>query len=109
MHLHKYEKIWLSFGLGSLVLFLLIIGFAAFMESNTSNEPYRNHRSSRTSRHMLFRAPKTSGLREVAEGKYTINMVASAFNYDAGKDEAVSLLKRSPLQEGSTVLFPGYY
>jgi cytochrome c oxidase subunit 2 len=30
MHLHKYEKIWLLFGMASLVLFLTIIGITAF-------------------------------------------------------------------------------
>ena len=30
MHLHKYEKVWLTFGMASLIIFLLVIGFAAF-------------------------------------------------------------------------------
>jgi cytochrome c oxidase subunit 2 len=30
LHLHIYEKIWLVFGMASLIIFLLIIGFAAF-------------------------------------------------------------------------------
>jgi hypothetical protein len=30
MHFHKYEKIWLVFGVGSLALFLTILGFGAF-------------------------------------------------------------------------------
>ncbi|WP_391209832.1 cytochrome B5 [Psychrobacillus sp. L4] len=30
MHIHKYEKWWLTFGIGSLVLFLVVVGFSAF-------------------------------------------------------------------------------
>lgn len=30
MHIHKYEKWWLTFGISSLVLFLVIVGFSAF-------------------------------------------------------------------------------
>jgi cytochrome c oxidase subunit 2 len=30
MHIHRYEKYWLYFGKGSLILFLSIIGFSAF-------------------------------------------------------------------------------
>ena len=30
MHFHKFEKIWLTFGIGALVLFLVILGYGAF-------------------------------------------------------------------------------
>lgn len=37
MHLHKYEKYWLTFGVGSLIVFLLITGIMAF--HNGSHPP----------------------------------------------------------------------
>ena len=35
MHLHKFEKIWLSFGIISLIIFLSIVGFSAFAHNHT--------------------------------------------------------------------------
>ena len=34
MHLHKYEKYWLMFGIGSLIVFLLITGLMALNNSH---------------------------------------------------------------------------
>ena len=34
MHLHKYEKYWLVFGIGSLIVFLLITGLMALNNSH---------------------------------------------------------------------------
>ncbi|MBE3593985.1 MAG: cytochrome c oxidase subunit II [Candidatus Carbobacillus altaicus] len=35
MHLHRYEKIWLSFGITSLIVFLAVLAFTAFAEGHT--------------------------------------------------------------------------
>jgi len=37
MHIHKYEKIWLTFGIGSLVVFLGITGVMAFHQGTHPN------------------------------------------------------------------------
>ncbi|MFL6558845.1 MAG: cytochrome B5, partial [Bacillus sp. (in: firmicutes)] len=34
MHMHKFEKIWLSFGIGALVVFLTVVGVSAFYLGN---------------------------------------------------------------------------
>ena len=33
MHVHKYERAWLTFGMAMLVVFLATIGFAAFADN----------------------------------------------------------------------------
>ena len=68
MHLYKYKKIWLVFGMASL----------------------------------LFRKGR---IREVANCKYTINVEASAFNYDFGKDKDGNTSKTIRVPKGSTVLY----
>ena len=35
MHLHKYEKIWLVFGIASLIVFLSVVGVSAFSQDHT--------------------------------------------------------------------------
>ncbi|MBE3595557.1 MAG: cytochrome c oxidase subunit II [Hydrogenibacillus sp.] len=35
MTIHRYEKIWLTFGIGALIVFLSILGFTAFAEGHT--------------------------------------------------------------------------
>ena len=104
MHLHKYEKIWLSFGLGSLVLFLLIIGFAAFWKGTHPMSHIETIDPQKVEAHDSFK-PENLGLREVAEGKYTVNIVASAFNYDFGTDADGKPVKKIRVPKGSTVLF----
>lgn len=34
MHMHKFEKIWLIFGIGALVVFLSVVGVSAFYLGN---------------------------------------------------------------------------
>ena len=34
MHMHKFEKIWLSVGIGALIVFLTVIGVSAFYLGN---------------------------------------------------------------------------
>lgn len=104
MHLHKYEKVWLVFGLASLALFLLILGFAAFWKGTHPNSNLQKIDPQNIEANESFR-PENLGLREAAEGKYVVNMVASAFNYDFGKDEAGEAVKKIRVPKGSTVLF----
>lgn len=104
MHLHKYEKIWLVFGLGSLALFLLIIGFAAFWKGTHPQSHIETIDPQNVEAHDSFK-PENLGLREVADGKYIVNIVASAFNYDIGKDENDKPVKTIRVPKGSTVLF----
>lgn len=34
MHLHRYEKWWLTFGIGALIIFLAIVGIQAFHQGH---------------------------------------------------------------------------
>ncbi|ARD48998.1 cytochrome c oxidase subunit II [Sporosarcina sp. P33] len=104
MHLHKYEKVWLVFGLGSLVLFLLIIGFAAFWKGTHPQSHIETIDPQNVEANESFQ-PENLGLTEVADGKYVVNMVASAFNYDFGKEDDGTATKTIRVPKGSTVLF----
>ncbi|GEN83049.1 cytochrome c oxidase subunit 2 [Sporosarcina luteola] len=104
MHLHKFEKIWLVFGMASLVLFLLIIGFAAFWKGTHPQSHIETIDPQNVEAHEAFK-PENLGLREVADGKYTVNIVASAFNYDFGTDADGKAVKKIRVPKGSTVLF----
>ncbi|HBT73920.1 MAG TPA: cytochrome B5, partial [Lysinibacillus sp.] len=37
MHIHKYEKYWLVFGVATLVAFLIILGIGAFHQGSHPN------------------------------------------------------------------------
>ena len=104
MHLHKYEKVWLVFGLASLVLFLLIIGFAAFWKGTHPQSHIETIDPQNIEANESFQ-PENLGLTEVADGKYVVNIVASAFNYDFGKEEDGTATKTIRVPKGSTVLF----
>ena len=104
MHLHKYEKIWLVFGMASLVLFLLIIGFAAFWKGTHPQSHIETIDPQYIEAHEAFK-PENLGICEVADGKYIVNIVASAFNYDVGKDKEGNAVKTIRVPKGSTVLY----
>ncbi|PIC70943.1 cytochrome B5 [Sporosarcina sp. P18a] len=104
MHLHKYEKVWIVFGLASLVLFLLIIGFAAFWKGTHPQSHIETIDPQNVEANESFQ-PDNLGLTEVADGKYVVNIVASAFNYDLGKEEDGTATKTIRVPKGSTVLF----
>ncbi|MBE1554961.1 cytochrome c oxidase subunit II [Sporosarcina limicola] len=104
MHLHKYEKIWLTLGLGSLALFLLIIGFAAFWKGTHPQSHIETIDPQNVEAYEAFK-PENLGVREVADGKYIVNMVASAFNYDFGTDIDEKAVKTIRIPKDSTVLY----
>ncbi|MCZ2257636.1 cytochrome c oxidase subunit II [Sporosarcina sp. G11-34] len=104
MNLHKYEKIWLTFGMASLALFLVIIGFAAFWKGTHPQSHIETIDPQNIEAHEAFK-PENLGLLEVEDGKYIVNMVASAFNYDFGTDENGDNVKTIRVPKGSTVLF----
>lgn len=104
MHLHKYEKIWLTLGVGSLALFLVIIGFAAFWKGTHPQSHIEIIDPQNVEAHDSFK-PENLGLREVAEGKYIVNILASAFNYDMGTDAEGNAVKTIRVPKGSTVLY----
>lgn len=104
MGLHKYEKIWLIFGVGSLVLFLLVIGFGAFWKGTHPQSHIETIDPENIEAHEDFR-PENLGLTKVDDGKYVVNIVASAFFYNLGKDDEGNTVTTLRIPKGSTVLF----
>lgn len=104
MHFHKYEKIWLLFGVGSLILFLAIIGFGAFYKGTQPQSHMETIDPANIEANEAFK-PENLGLTKVSNGKYILNIAASAFNYDFGKDEKDTPIKEIKIPKGSTVLF----
>ncbi|KOO49009.1 cytochrome B5 [Viridibacillus arvi] len=81
MHLHKYEKYWLAFGVGSLIVFLLITGIMAFHNGSHPPSAKNTINYEKVDEIAPFNNP---GVHKV-EGKdwdYEAVVVASAFYYD---------------------------
>ncbi|MRH42451.1 cytochrome B5 [Aquibacillus halophilus] len=104
MHLHKYEKLWLIFGIGSLILFLTVLGIGAFYKGMQPPSHLATIDPQNVEAHEAFRE-ENLGLRQLDDDKYIVSVIASAFNYDLGLDEEGSAVKNIRIPAGSTVLF----
>jgi len=83
MHMHKLEKIWLTIGIGALIVFLAVIGISAFYLGNKPPSCLATVNPEKVDQQAPFNKP---GLHKV-EGKdwdYELVFVASAFNYNPG-------------------------
>lgn len=81
MHFHKYEKYWLTFGAGALVVFLLITGIMAF--HNGSHPPSSKITINYEKAEQI--APfDNPGVHKVSgkDWDYEVVVLASAFLYD---------------------------
>ncbi|PLR99693.1 cytochrome c oxidase subunit II [Bacillus sp. T33-2] len=81
MHIHKFEKIWLIFGVGTLLVFLTTIGVSAFHLGNQPPSCLATVDPEKVDTQAPFNEP---GLKKV-EGKdweYELVFVASAFSYN---------------------------
>ncbi|MEH7117119.1 cytochrome c oxidase subunit II [Neobacillus vireti] len=81
MHMHKYEKIWLTFGIACLIVFLSVVGVSAFYLGNKPPSCLTTINSEKVDQTKPFDKP---GLHKV-EGKewdYELVFVASAFSYN---------------------------
>ncbi|WP_085992066.1 cytochrome c oxidase subunit II [Oceanobacillus senegalensis] len=103
MHLHKYEKWWLTFGIAGLIIFLIILGYGAFYLGTHPQSHGITIDPENIQAEEAFK-PENLGLTKVDDGKYVLNVVASAFNYDLGKDEDGNAVKHIRIPKGSTVL-----
>lgn len=104
MHLHKYERIWLIFGIASLVVFLAILAYGAFWKGTHPQSAMETIDPNNVSANEHFEESNL-GLTEVSDKQYVLNIVASSFNYDLGKDDAGNAVKEVRIPKGSTVLF----
>ncbi|RBW68165.1 cytochrome c oxidase subunit II [Bacillus taeanensis] len=78
MHIHKYEKVWLTFGGAALFVFLLTLGISAFhmgMHPASSMETIDPKKVAETA---PFNEP---GVKKVDEDTYEVTMIAKAFAY----------------------------
>jgi len=81
MHIHKYEKIWLLFGIASLLVFTVTIGVSAFYMGNQPPSCLVTVDPAKVYETEPFNQP---GLKQVGDKDYELVVVASAFNYDVG-------------------------
>ncbi|WP_226581888.1 cytochrome c oxidase subunit II [Halobacillus litoralis] len=82
MHLHKFEKIWLVFGIAALVLFLSVVGVSAFHQGHTPSGGHMRVDPEKVRETAPF---NQTGLRQKEDGTYEVVMIAQAFGYDPGK------------------------
>lgn len=86
MHIHKFEKIWLIFGIGTLLVFLSVLGVSAFYLGNQPPSCLATINPEKVDTTKPFDQP---GLKKV-EGKdwdYELVYVAQAFTYTPGEVE----------------------
>lgn len=86
MNMHKYEKIWMVFGSGSLLVFLIVVGISAFYMGNQPPSCAVTLDPENVREHTLFSEP---GLKQIGDNEYQLTIVASAFDYDVGNPEKV--------------------
>lgn len=79
MHVHKYERYWMTFGIGMLIVFLITLGVAAFAQGinpPTDTKPVDPTKLTSTP---PFDHP---GLRQLPDGNYEAYYVARVFAFD---------------------------
>jgi len=86
MNMHKYEKIWLFFGTGTLLVFLIIVGISAFYMGNQPPSCAVTLDPEKVDEWPPFDEP---GLKQIGDNEYQLTVVASAFHFDVGTDDGV--------------------
>ncbi|NOU96294.1 cytochrome C oxidase subunit II [Paenibacillus sp. LMG 31456] len=92
MHIHRYEKIWLTFGITMLIVFLVVLGVGAFaLGAQTPGEHDHSQNQSRQTVNpetVEQTAPFNElGLKKIGENEYDAYMLAFAFGYSPDKME----------------------
>ncbi|MDX8362923.1 MULTISPECIES: cytochrome c oxidase subunit II [Bacillaceae] len=82
MHMHKFEKIWLLFGVGTLLVFLTVIGISAFYLGNQPPSCLTTIDPEKVDQTAPFDNP---GLVQIGDNEYQLTFVASAFSYSPTK------------------------
>ncbi|MDM5333377.1 cytochrome c oxidase subunit II [Ureibacillus composti] len=81
MHIHKYEKWWLSFGAAMLVAFLVIVGVSAFHNGTHPNSSKWTINYEKVDEIAPFNQPGVHKV-EDKDWDYEVVLVASAFSYN---------------------------
>lgn len=79
MHLHKYEKIWLTFGFAALIIFLSVVGVSAFNQGHTPSGGLQKVDPENLEATPPFDDP---GVHQKDDGSYEVVVVAEAFGYE---------------------------
>lgn len=80
MHLHKFEKIWLIFGITALIIFLSVVGVSAFSHDHTPSGGMDTIDPKKVNETAPFDKP---GVSQLDEDTYQVTLVAMAFGYNA--------------------------
>ncbi|MCA1030449.1 cytochrome c oxidase subunit II [Bacillus timonensis] len=78
MHIHKFEKIWLIFGVGTLLVFLTTVGVGAFYMGNQPASCLVTIDPEKVDETAPFDNP---GLKHLGGNKYELNIITSAFAF----------------------------
>jgi cytochrome c oxidase subunit 2 len=76
--MHKLEKIWLIIGVGTLVVFLTIIGVGAFAHGNEPPSDLTILDPQKVDETPPFNEP---GLKKIGENEYELILIAQAFSF----------------------------
>ncbi len=79
MHVHRYERWWMTFGVGMLVVFLALIAFAAFADDINPPTGMRQIDPTKVAQTPPFDKP---GLRRLPDGAYEAYYVAHVFAFE---------------------------
>lgn len=79
MHIHRYERWWLTFGIAMLLVFLGLIGFAAFADNINPPSDMQQIDPAKVSQTPPFDKP---GLRKLPDGSYEAYYVAQVFTFN---------------------------
>jgi cytochrome c oxidase subunit II len=79
VHVHRYERWWLTFGITMLVVFLGLIGFAAFADGVNPPSDTQQIDPRKVSQTPPFDRP---GLHKLPDGSYEAYYVAQVFSFD---------------------------
>ena len=79
MHVHRYERWWLTFRASMLLLFLGMIAFAAFADNINPPSDMQQIDPTKVSQRPPFDKP---GLRKLSDGSYEAYYVAKVFSFD---------------------------
>jgi len=79
VQIHRYERWWLTFGMAMLVLFLALIGFAAFADNINPPTGMMQIDPTKVAQTPPFDKP---GLRKLPDGSYEAYYVAQVFSFN---------------------------
>lgn len=79
MHIHRYERWWMTFGLAMLAIFLVLIGYVAFADNIDPPTGLKTVDPTKVSQTPPFDRP---GLHRLPDGSYEAYYVAQVFSFN---------------------------